>query len=452
MAVGLRVPFAGLPLTADEGGYGEVARLWVRGRTLYDDAWVDRPQGLLLIFRLVLHLGGSPEAMRAVAAVAAGLTVLAVAALAARTGGRIVAAGAAVLLATFGASPFLESFTLAGELLAALPVALSLLAFAVHLRRRSLAWLCLAGLLAGVAVTIKQSAIDAGVAELAVLLWLDRRRAWRTVPVLLAVALLPTVAALLAAPDAGDWWRAVVGYRGQGDSVATGSIGERWDDFTRTLWPVAKALAPLVLPAALGWRPSPVLARAWLGGAVLGVLGGGNFHAHYYIQLAPPLALLAGFGVRRLAEPRLRLAALAAAGIAVAAVVLTAPVYAAGADARTRRIFPHDPHLLSDAAVARQVRARTRPGEPVLVVWAAAGVYYLADRPPAVPWMWRRPVESVPGAVGAVRDAIRGRVPRVVVVAQDPDGLDGSGETARLLARGYRTAAVVDGVQVLAPR
>jgi hypothetical protein len=57
------------------------------------------------------------------------LVVAAVFALAYRTAGRIPAIAAAMLLATLGASPFIESFTLSGELLASLPAVLSLIAF-----------------------------------------------------------------------------------------------------------------------------------------------------------------------------------------------------------------------------------------------------------------------------------------------------------------------------------
>ena len=52
------VPFVHAPLTADEGGYGDVARLCDSGARLYDQAWVDRPQGLLLVFRAILHIDG----------------------------------------------------------------------------------------------------------------------------------------------------------------------------------------------------------------------------------------------------------------------------------------------------------------------------------------------------------------------------------------------------------
>ena len=137
LAVALRAPFFGAPLTADEGGYGEVARLWSHGATLYRDAWVDRPQGLELVFRAILHVdGGSATAMRAVAAVvAAGVAALTMA-VTARVAGRIAAVGAGMLVATAGASPFIESFTLSGELLASLAACASMLAFVTHLRKR----------------------------------------------------------------------------------------------------------------------------------------------------------------------------------------------------------------------------------------------------------------------------------------------------------------------------
>ncbi|MCA1706234.1 MAG: hypothetical protein LC808_24410, partial [Actinobacteria bacterium] len=63
-----------MPLTSDEGGYAVVTRLWSDGAELYDEAWADRPQGLLLVFRAVLVLGSSTETVR-LAAVAVALLV-----------------------------------------------------------------------------------------------------------------------------------------------------------------------------------------------------------------------------------------------------------------------------------------------------------------------------------------------------------------------------------------
>src|SRR5207302_1348522 len=48
-----RVPYLTAGVGPDEGGYAYVARQWARGLTLYRDVWIDRPQGLLSIYRVI---------------------------------------------------------------------------------------------------------------------------------------------------------------------------------------------------------------------------------------------------------------------------------------------------------------------------------------------------------------------------------------------------------------
>src|SRR5437870_4665739 len=309
LAVLVRLPFWKAPLTADEGGYAEVARLWSHGATLYGGAWVDRPQGLVLVFRALHLFGGSPLAMRAAAAVVAALVVAATMLLTLRLArGRITAVTAGLLAATVGASPFIESFTLSGELLASLPAVLSLLCFYRYLEGRERAgssnrllrgstrphgrrWpmvqpfsasnrlllnLVGAGALSGIAVLIKQSAFDAGLAAVVYLLWRERRRGLAPAAVLVGSALVPVAIAAASATRLNDWLYAVVGYRFDGGSLVTGSFAGRAHQLWLSLPPASKALGLLVVLAAAGWRRAPLLARIWLGAAVVGVLGGGN--------------------------------------------------------------------------------------------------------------------------------------------------------------------------------
>jgi hypothetical protein len=65
--------------------------------------------------------------------------------------------------------------------------------------------------------------------------------------------------------------------------------------------------------------------------------------------------------------------------------------------------------------------------------------------------MWRRPIESVPGALDVARKLLAERVPALVVLAQAPSVVDPSGKTARILTSRYRRVAVVEGVPILAP-
>jgi 4-amino-4-deoxy-L-arabinose transferase-like glycosyltransferase len=386
--------------------------------------------------------------MRAAAAFVAALTVLATMLVALRLGGRITASAAALLLATAGSSPFIESFTLSGELLATLPAALSLLAFVAYVRRRRPELLLVAGVLTGSAFMVKQSALDAGLAAVAYLVWTMGRRALRPVALFLTAAAIPVAFGALTAPSLGDWWYAVIAYRGQGDSLVTGSVTWRLHLLWLSFPAATKALALVALLAAIGWRRSPLLARLWLGGSAIGVVGGGNFHAHYYIQLAPPLAVVAGFGVAALWERAGQVAWAACGGTAAASLAIAAPIWFVSGAAQARAIWPHDPHLAQDGKVAGYVRHHTRPTQTVYVLWAAADLYYLADRAPSFSYLWYRNVQTIPGALPKAEAMIAARKPVLIVAVQAPWAMDRSGQAGRILRAEYKRTKVVAGVPI----
>jgi Dolichyl-phosphate-mannose-protein mannosyltransferase len=454
LAVLVRVPFFGTPLTADEGGYAEVARLWSHGAVLYGGAWVDRPQGLLLVFRAMLHIdGGSAEALRACAAVAAALLAAVTMVVTARVAGRIPATIAGLMLATVGSSPFIESFTLSGELLAAVVAAASMLAFVLYVQGGALRWLVVAGLLTGCAVLVKQSAFDAGAAAAVYLVWTRRRAGIAPAAVLVAGAFVPVVVAALSAPNFHDWWYAMVTYRDQADSIVTGSLSARLDIAWHSLEAAARGLGVLALVAVMGWRRWPLLGVLWLVFATLGVIGGGNFHNHYYQQMAPPLALLAGIGGAELWRRRSVPAIAVCAAAVVATGVVTVPLWFGSPNAQARSLFPGDPHLRTDAAVVRYIRAHTDPHQRIFVMWAAADIYYLADRDPSLRYMWFRNIQAIPGALGQARRMLAGPQPPALVIGiNSPASMDPSGRVAAILARRYRLAATVAGVPIYAPR
>ena len=391
--------------------------------------------------------------MRVTAAVVAALVVAAIMLVTLRLArGRITAATAGMLAATVGASPFVESFTLSGELLGSLPAVLSLLCFCAYLGSRRTRWLLLAGALTGVAVLVKQSAFDAGLAAVVFLLWRDRRRGLAPAGLLLASALLPIALAAATAARLNDWLYAVVGYRFHGDSLVTGSLDARVHQLVLSLPAAAKALGLLVVLAAVGWRSAPALARLWLGAALVGVFGGGNFHPHYYVQLVPPLAVLGAVGIRALWYSAWRPALAAGLAGAAATLALALPVAFASPATQARTIWPHDPHLVHDGALARYVRAHTRPGERILALWADADLYYLSDRRPAVKYLWARNVASIPGALRGVRWVLANRRATLVLIVQPLAKLDPSGRTRRLLRREYVSVAMIGGVAIYASK
>ena len=120
------------PITADEGGYLAVARAWGRGKVLYRDVWVDRPQGLVLLFRIWNDIGlGSPVGVRLLAAVACLAGAAAAGCVAQRLVGRRAAWPAALAVALLAGIPQSEGFIANAELLSS---AMGVVALAALLR------------------------------------------------------------------------------------------------------------------------------------------------------------------------------------------------------------------------------------------------------------------------------------------------------------------------------
>ena len=453
-AVGLllRLHFLSVPLNTDEGGFAAVARLWRQGYLLYGDvAWVDRPQGLLVLFRLA-GLNGSDEAFRVLAMLAALLTLVAVAAAAWAVAGRAAAVAAAGLYAVLSPAPHLEGFTANGELLSGSLAAAAVACALWWTVRRDLWLLVAAALLTGCAPLVKQSAID-GIIVLAVAVLMVADRRPRNVVIAVVAGAPPALAAVVHAATStaglGDWWYAIVGYRSSTESAVSGDMGDRLKLLVDSVPPALQDLLPLLVLAPFGLRRGrPLLLSVWLAAGVVGFLGGGLYHPHYWIQLVPVLSVLAGIGLLRVL--RLPVAVRVAVALSLVPVIAySAEVYTTTSPAKISALTSNDTRLLTGPEVGRLLAAGTQPGEPVYVIWANAAAYWYADRPPAFRYLWYLNVQRIPGAAEDVTAVLTGPTPpRMVAVYQDPDGIDTTGAVTRTLAERYTLVRRVGGIPV----
>ena len=448
----LRLRFLNVPLSVDEAGYGQVARLWARGFALYGDvAWVDRPQGLVGLYRMAVAVGDE-WAIRMLALKAGVALVIAVAVIAWTIAGPRAAVLAAWLIAVVGPAPHIEGFTANGELLGGAVAAVAI-AIAYRWLERPRLWLILvAGVVAGCGPLVKQSAFDGVVVGAAIIVVLAfRERAWgraaaRLVAFGVGVAIPWLVALALAAsspPGVSGWWFSIYGYRSQTESVASGDLGFRltllWNSIP---WMLVDAGVLLLLGVvgvvALRRQRRLLLPLMWLGACSLGFLAGGLYHPHYWVQLLPVFALLAGIGAAHVWEARGRRDALAltaaAAGIPL---VLALPVYLADPITASER-STNDPRVISAITVGNEVARMTGPDDRIQVLWANAAVYWYADRIPATRYLWYRNIERIPGGRQAVVDAFTGDRPPVVAVGYQPvEALDIDGAIQGVLDADY---------------
>jgi 4-amino-4-deoxy-L-arabinose transferase-like glycosyltransferase len=467
--VAVRLPFLGTPLSVDEGGYAYVAHFWARGFHLYRDVWVDRPQGLLLLFRAAeAPFGPHGWAVRLLAAVFAGVTASLLGVLVARLTSPRLGLVAAALWAIISVGPPIEGFAANGELLSALPAVGALTAFSFWLTGRGRSWAPLAaGLLTGCAVLVKQSGYDAGAAIALWLLlaaflgWRARGDALRALGLVLAGAVAPVALAALHGALTGfhDWWFAVAGYRLSVESVATGSVTQRLHLLWSSFVVAGPCLVPLIALAPLGvaaaWRriETRVLVL-WLAFALSGFALGGLFHPHYYVELLAPLCALGALGVDRLlaiAGRRTTVALLALSMVPV--IVAFWPAYTASGDRAVSLASTDDSRIVTDAAVGGWLKDHSRPTDTIYAMYADASLYFAADRRSAFRYLWFLNVAHIPGALGQLENVLRGpNGPRYVALYQAPGSIDRTGTVQRILETRYRPAITIQGVPILARR
>lgn len=469
VVVAMRARFIGPPFLADEGGYLAIARAWGRGATLYRDVWIDRPQGLVIIFRVLWTLGlGSATGVRLLGVAACLVLAAACGSVAASLAGERARPYAALVVGVLTSVPQLEGFAVNGELLGSAVGAtcLAVTLRAVWLRREpDVRPLALAGALAVAAVSVKQSGFDAPIAALAAMLAAARVHRWSLTTVrrvaLHAGAGAAAVAGALALHGAltgfHRWWYAIVGYRTQHRSALTGA---NWQQFHVT-WHIA---APIILPVSVlvvGLSAASIAARrvhwaaavmvVWGAASVTAFFLGGLFHRHYWLLLMPPLGTALAALAAALHWPRRR----ALVPVAVTALAVFGPIRLAldtldGSRVQALVRVTGDTRPLLQAPVATWFGEHAAPGDQMYVMCFGADVYGAIDADPPFPYLWYLNIRDIDGAVDRMVEMLEGPdAPRFVARYQDPRTCDPTGAVQAALDLHYRTVDSVGGVAML---
>jgi hypothetical protein len=474
----LRLRLLDVPLERDEGEFAYMAQLILRGEVPYLAAHNMKLPGVYYAYAGILALFGE-----SVAAIHAGLLLLNLAAIALvhrlarclldRTGALVAAAAYALL----SLDPSVLGLAAKGEHFLVVPV----LAGVLLLRAPGpgVGRVAVAGLLLGAAVVMKQ---HAAAFVLFGGLWLlaggGRRdtTAWRTplatVLVFAAAAALPfalTCAAIAAAGAFTPFWFWTVTYARQYATllpldVAAGQLGRQVVAMLVAA-PGCWLLAAVGLAAPL-WD-APARRGAWFVGlfaacSFLAVVPGLRFSEHYFIQVLPAAALLAGTG----AETLVRRARSAPVATALRAAVLLVPVALSLVQGRAhlfllspagvaRAVYGANP-FPEAIAVGRYLREHSRPEERVAVIGSEPEIYFYARRRAAVSYMYTYPLtEAQPFARRMQEDMIaqleRER-PRLLVLVNVDTSWSLRPDSPRLLMEwaeravntDYRAAGVVD--------
>ena len=509
VALLLRWPFLTMPMIADEGGYAYATRAWLDGTgQLYGDVWISRPQGIFYLYALIFEtLGTDAVAFRLAAWLSICGTAIAVWLIARRWRPSPVAPLAAMLFVIVSGAPNLEGYTANSEMFMVLPSAWCVWTVIRGIETRwAHHWVFLAGVLAGVATMLKPSGIVMLPIAIFTIVVTTRgtERAWRLPTAWLLAGLATIGIPALIHGWALGWWDflyATVTYRMTLQSSATvgashhlASIGRltlrllpllilvasvaliahhqqvmaaarsvpgwiRSDPARRWRDRAQAALAQSGKPPALRHVSVPadevgMVLRLWVLASLAGIAMGGDWWAHYAIQIAPPFAIwFAGLLVATFAAARRWLRWLIAVG-SVAVVLSPWWVVSLGStEAMSNHLFAHPGYQAQDE-IAAWLQENSAPGTPIFVAFDQAAIYYLAARPPAYRHLYDQELRALPESYREIISIIRSpERPLYIVSTRQPGPYPDDSRTFwQEVGKYYELETMIDDIPIYRAR
>ena len=414
IAFGLRVlGFADLGTQADEGVYVTIGSRLLAGDLLYRDLFSVHPPGLVLLEALSLQIAGPDLLFGRLLSVAAATLSVGLLILASRQIGLIEIAkdrdsGTPLwtdLLAgcVFAFTPLAIFWSRFGMIESFETVfAVAAIAFIlIGIRKHAMRWWLIAGVMAGIALQFKISAlVFIGAVGLFLALWWFRERTGEPLRGALlflgglTIAFLPLLFGLLAQGTLADFARHLSGADRLAPLVD-------WQDKVAGLfrWSIRSPVLPLallgILAAVFARRSVLLLPVIWFGAEVVALLlppradfGWGGF-SHYALPMIAAASLVVGVGlgwVWRItaAKPWYRAGIGALIGIILLATV---PSWAQDFQYVMRDTEYPTPGFTAEHDIGRALALVTPERQPVLVLGNSI-FHHWAERPPAVRYFY----------------------------------------------------------------
>jgi hypothetical protein len=350
---------------SDEGAIATMAMVLNRGGVLYRDVIDRKPPVSAFIYAGSFLLTGNRDLrpLHLVAALGLGASALVLAWGARRVAGAVAGWWAAGLLIA-GTTALHPTDAQAANFahLALLPACCAIVAARVGSRRSAV----LAGVFVGIATLTRQTWII-GVVPAAFAAWNFGGRRWDRAVLVVGATALTIVAVAVVVPFGGFWhWT----FSGNGSVLSVaGSIDvEDRAAIALELFLLAN-VATCWLVACRGWRRTDLDLWLWLATGLVAFAAGFRFFGHYWLQVLPPLCLLAGLGAAACGPGLRRMLVVVVAVPALAAwtIALVAPPDIGG------KVVP---------TLAAYVQTHTRPGDLVTVWGNAPDLYWWSGRSP----------------------------------------------------------------------
>jgi hypothetical protein len=422
----LNWPATAVPFERDEGEYLLAATINGHGGLAYRDVFIQKPPGIILVYRALLALtDGSSQSIHIALLFVYTLTAIGIGAIAWKLAERTsVAALSIVLYAMSISTPLYQASAANTEAFMVAGIVLSTYSLLKARETQRLRWVILLGLALGAAGMMKQTAAPHVLWLIPALAFAAPTRKHRLLWPFVALIASASVVLLVCAPyfigGAGKQMLDGVIYhnleysRAQLEKAFYDKIGEGGldvDPFHIALWVCAFA-GFVTLAVQRRWWAFAMLG-GWSLTAWIGVSAGALMRGHYLIQLIPPVVILAAFSFAVAPRPTRK---------GAAAVVILLWIVAFGFQWFSSSVSLSDQryhtHFFEDAVlVGRYIRNQS--DRSLYVFGSEAEIYYYAGTKPITRYVISNPLfggfQSSPARQREVWEAIRGARPKWIV-------------------------------------
>jgi 4-amino-4-deoxy-L-arabinose transferase-like glycosyltransferase len=462
VAILLRMTFLHEPFERDEGWYATIAQEILHGGIPYRDAIDQKPPGVFYLYAIAMAtFGHTTEAIRIFTALYSSLTLLAVYWLARSLSGAVAGLCAGGVMALFFCAPLLQASSSNSEVFMVLPLVLSACFFVKGYHRQDRRFLLVSGTFAALAMLIKTVALPYVALLYLCAIFFDREGlSLKRVLLSLGALLLPAFSLAIitlgyfqlngALADFLHWNITVpFKYSKSGLGVTGPTLGSSLQFLG----------AELILPALLAvttalWllvrnRTLPnVYVALLLPASCVAVLMPGMNYPHYFIQLMPFFAVLAGIGLAALFQ---RKGVLLWISLPVIAGLFSYYVYT---DYKYYLVYPPDvvsqdkygPTFANSVYIARYIKEHTEPSDYIFQWGFEPELYFLSGRRTPVPFISSTIINNMSSPTRAIEHMIASleqKKPKYILVQPKWSQWPGEAQILRYIALNYKYEATL---------